>query len=137
MMQDYKYVDPDHLYTDPKTGVLINKLGIDDEQQLAAIEGFETGVRLFELKRKPIKIKTADTLLTIHGYIFQDLYDWAGKVRTVQISKQGNQFLPTDRFTEGFSELNRLLKMRGNNRIAEDGASAFPSSENIGLLNRR
>jgi cell filamentation protein len=109
MKYDYKYDDPDHLYTDPKTGVLLNKLGIDDEQQLSATEGFETGARLFELRRKPIKVKTANTLLVIHGYIFQDLYDWAGKVRTVQISKQGNQFLPTDRFTEGFSFVDGLL----------------------------
>jgi hypothetical protein len=30
MKYDYKYDDPDHLYTDPNTGVLLNKLGIDE-----------------------------------------------------------------------------------------------------------
>ena len=33
-------------------------------------------------------------LKAIHKYIFQDLYEWAGKERTVEIGK-GNLFCPT------------------------------------------
>jgi cell filamentation protein len=106
---EYQYEDYDHIYTDPETGVLRNKYGIIDAQKLQEAEGLETTSRLIELKRKPIKVKSADTLLAIHGYLFQDLYDWAGKVRTVEISKQGNPFHPTDFFETGFSYINNLI----------------------------
>jgi cell filamentation protein len=109
MNYDYKYDDPDYLYTDPGTGVLRNKLGIDDGQLLHATEGFETATRLLELEKKPIKIKSAKTLLDIHGYLFQDLYEWAGKVRTVNISKQGKPFFPVTSFVAGFAYIDGLI----------------------------
>jgi len=106
----YKYKDPDHIYTDQKTHVLLNKLGIDDDYLLTVTESIWCGRRLEELAIKPIKIKSAETILKIHGYIFQDMYEWAGKVRTVQISKEGTQFLPTERFSEGFTYINELIE---------------------------
>jgi len=109
MNYEYKYEDPDNLYTNPDTHVLHNKYDIDEDSLLLATESFWTGRRLEELAIKPIKIKSAETLLKIHEYIFQDMYEWAGKVRTVQISKAGTQFLPTDRFSEGFSYIDELI----------------------------
>ena len=106
----YKYEDPDHIYTDSKTHVLLNKLNIEDDNLLTATESIMCGRRLEELAIKPIKIKSAETIQNIHGYIFQDIYEWAGKVRTVQISKEGTQFLPTERFPEGFSYINDLIE---------------------------
>jgi cell filamentation protein len=106
---EYQYEDCDYIYTDPETGVLRNKYGITDAQKLQEVEGLETTSRLIELKRKPIKVKSVDTLLVIHRYLFQDLYDWAGKVRTVEISKQGNPFHPTSFFEAGFSYVNDLI----------------------------
>ena len=105
----YEYKDPDYVYTDPATGTLRNKLSISEHGILQDIESFEVGRRLEELENKPLKIKSSYSLLTIHDYLFQDLYDWAGKVRTVQISKEGKPFLPTDRFSEGFSYINDLI----------------------------
>jgi cell filamentation protein len=105
----YKYEDPDHIYTNPDTGILRNKLGIVDDKILQMTESIETGRRLEELEDNPIKIKSADTLLAIHGYLFQDLYEWAGKVRTVNISKQGKPFLPVTSFAEGFIYIDSLL----------------------------
>jgi len=106
----YKYEDPDHIYTDPKTHVLLNKLNIEDDNLLTVTESIWCGRRLEELAINPIKIKSAETLLKIHGYIFQDIYEWAGKVRTVQISKERTQFLPTERFSEGFTYINELIE---------------------------
>ena len=49
-------------------------------------------LRLLELLDKPINGKfDFKHLQAIHAYIFQDVYDWAGKVRTVDIAK-GNMF---------------------------------------------
>ena len=54
-----------------------------------------TLIRLQELQKNPIKGNfDFKHLKDIHEYIFQDLYDWAGKERTVEIGK-GNLFCTT------------------------------------------
>jgi cell filamentation protein len=72
---------------------------------LIFVEGVAFLKRSDELKTKPIKIKNAEALLQIHGYLFQDVYEWTGEARTVEISKQGKQFFPRERFSEALSEL--------------------------------
>jgi cell filamentation protein len=109
MRDKYEYVDPDYSYTDQKTGVLRNLAGITDWEGLIFIEGVAFQNRSNELQEKPIKIKDAGTLLEIHRYLFQDVYKWAGQVRTVEISKQGKQFFPTHRFREAFLYIDSLL----------------------------
>lgn len=109
MKYDYQYEDPDYKYTDPDTGILRNKQNIKEETVLMATESLLVGRRLEELEGKPIMIRSADALIAIHEYIFQDIYDWAGKVRTVQISKQDHQFHPTSFFDEGFRYINELI----------------------------
>ncbi len=89
MTNGYSYIDPDHTYTDPRSGVMRNIAGIDDERLLVAFESLKVSARLEELRAKPLKIKNADSLLAIHKQLFQDIYDWAGKIRTVEISKGG------------------------------------------------
>lgn len=37
-----------------------------------------------------------DHYKAIHRFLFSDLYDWAGEVRTVNISKKGTQFTPAE-----------------------------------------
>ena len=32
----------------------------------------------------------------IHHFLFSDLYDWAGEIRTVNISKKGTKFTPAE-----------------------------------------
>lgn len=110
MKSEYKYLDPDHIYTDPTTGILRNKHGITDAKLLHVTESIETAKRLEELDIKPIRIKSADTLVAIHAYLFQDLYDWAGKVRVVNISKEGKPFLPFSSFGSGFAFINELIE---------------------------
>lgn len=65
--------------------------------------------RLQELYESPIKIKSIDTLFDIHRHLFQDIYIWAGKKRTIEISKGGKQFFPTSHFDQAFSYLNQLI----------------------------
>ena len=83
---------PDTKYCYPDTDVLINKLDIRDLDKLHIFERKLTMLRLLELLDKPINGKfDFKHLQAIHAYIFQDVYDWAGKVRTVDIAK-GNMF---------------------------------------------
>lgn len=84
-MSDDKYCYPD-------SDVLKNKLGLQDEKELLEVEKELTVIRLGELQEKPLKGKfDFKHLKAIHKYIFQDIYDWAGKERTVEIGK-GNLF---------------------------------------------
>ena len=84
----------DSKYCYPNTNVLINKLNIRDSKELFEIEKKLTFIRLQELQYKPIKGKyDFKYLKAIHKYIFQDIYEWAGQERTVEIGK-GNLFCP-------------------------------------------
>jgi cell filamentation protein len=109
-MQDkYEYVDPEYVYTDPKTGVLRNLAGVTDRDILTIVETGATTKRATELQENPLEIKDSSTLLDIHRHLFQDVYAWAGKVRTVEISKNGIPFFPVKRFNSAFSFINGLI----------------------------
>ena len=75
------------------TNCLINKFNIQNEEQLAKIEAGITLAKTAELERNPIRASfDFEHYKQIHKYLFEDLYDWAGKVRTVDISKKGTNF---------------------------------------------
>lgn len=65
--------------------------------------------RLKELYENPIRIKGIDSLFEIHKHLFQDIYVWAGKKRTVEISKGGKQFFPTSHFDNAFRYIDQLV----------------------------
>jgi cell filamentation protein len=74
------------------TDILINKYSIEEQQPLDKLEGMVTGRRMLELMKRPLDGDfDLRHLQQIHRYIFQDLYSWAGEIRTVDISK-GNDF---------------------------------------------
>ncbi|MBE5891125.1 MAG: hypothetical protein E7282_09190 [Lachnospiraceae bacterium] len=86
---------PDSIYCYPNSEVLVNKLGIRDAKILFEAEKELTAIRIRELQETPIRGKFDFVhLQKIHKYIFQDIYTWAGKVRTVEIGK-GNLFCTT------------------------------------------
>ena len=93
MMRDYSYsYQWDREYCYPESNVLINKLNIQDADALHTAEREITSLRLAAAKMQPIKGKfDMKHLQKIHGYVFGDVYQWAGKLRHVDIAK-GNQF---------------------------------------------
>jgi len=106
---NYQYIDPDSTYTDPITGLLRNKSNIDNSQLLVAFESMKCSERLEELAKIPIKIKDSTALLAIHKFLFQDVYEWAGLKRTVEISKEGKPFFPIAYFDKGFTYIDSLI----------------------------
>ncbi len=75
------------------TTCLINKFGITDEHQLAQIEGQITFAKGSELERHPIQGDYDFAhYKAIHKYLFEDIYEWAGEIRRVDISKRGTRF---------------------------------------------
>ena len=103
-MQDSKYCYPN-------SNVLKNKLNIKDEQELFEAEKKLTLIRLQELQKTPVNGNfDYKHLKAIHCYIFQDVYNWAGKLRTVEIGK-GNLFCTTEfLISYGESILNNYYK---------------------------
>ena len=80
-------------YTYPDSGVLINKADIRDQAALDAFEADATSVRLLELHEQPIDGKfDLEHLCAIHRHLFQDVYEWAGETRTIDISKGTSRF---------------------------------------------
>lgn len=81
----------------PGTTVLINKFNIQDEAKLNEVETVLVSARSAELMEHP-KADSFDFAhyKTIHQFLFSDLYDWAGQIRTVDLSKKGTRFCPAE-----------------------------------------
>lgn len=109
MSDSYKYIDPEYIYTDPRTGILRNLENITDENILVFAESGAVAKRVQELYEKPIKVVGISSLLNIHQHLFQDIYAWAGKPRTVNISKNGKPFFKGERFDMAFQYIDRLI----------------------------
>jgi len=80
-------------YLYPGTNVLKNLRGLTDPEPLARFEARGTHRRIAELIDTPVPGRfDLAHLKAIHRYIFQDVYEWAGEFRTVNISKGGHLF---------------------------------------------
>lgn len=95
------------------TTVLINKFDIREERKLNEVEGVLTSARYAEWLNAP-KAETFDFdhYKAIHRFLFSDLYDWAGEVRTVNISKKGTQFAPVEQIESQAALIFERLKTR-------------------------
>lgn len=79
------------------TTCLINKMNIRNEQELAVFEKISTLGNISILEQNPIQGNfDFEHYKAIHRFIFQELYDWAGTIRTVNLSKKGTQFAPAN-----------------------------------------
>lgn len=85
-MADKYGTGQDAQYCYPGSHVLINKLGLTDEAALevAEIKLTQTRIDQYEPDFDDISLPA---LRAIHRHLFQDLCDWAGEFRTIDISK--------------------------------------------------
>jgi cell filamentation protein len=108
-------------YCYPGTTVLINKLGLRDQAQLNAFEAEITLQRAAE----PLPAGGLDYAhyRAIHRHLFQDVFAWAGRVRTVRISKDASMFC----FPENIDGEMRTLfgNLRGLNFLRGLSPGAF------------
>ena len=92
--------------------VITNKLGITNSPTLAREEeriSKKAAARLFEqnlLNNMPSDTWT--TLQDIHKVLFQDIYDFAGELRTVNISKGNFRFVPVMYLSEAVKTIERM-----------------------------
>ena len=92
--------------------LLNNKLGITDAIELAHQEELLTKKRAIELWQNDIlstfEVGTFNGLAAIHHYLFQDIYDFAGKIRTVNIAKGNFRFAPVLYLTEALQSIDTM-----------------------------
>lgn len=95
-------------YFYPNSTVLINKLGITNQEELEQKEAEITFEKIIELYENPVAGNfDAEHLCQIHRYLFDELYEWAGEYRYVDIRKTTG--FTSSQYIDTF--LNEELKM--------------------------
>lgn len=92
--------------------ILNNKLGIKDEIELAKTEEKITKIKAKELfetgKLDSFEVGTFRGLSQIHKYLFEEIYDFAGKIRTENISKNNFRFASAVYLEEALKEIDKM-----------------------------
>ncbi len=82
----------------PGTTVLVNKLGVKEQATLNQAESVAVALRATELLEAAYSAPFSFSFYCgLHKTLFGDIYDWAGELRTVDLSKKGTTFYPASR----------------------------------------
>lgn len=105
----------------PGTSVLINKLNIRTQAQLDENELVLTSAKNLQIELEPMNEEPDFAYLKqLHRIMFGELYDWAGTIRTINMSKLRTAFCPADQIeslaAEIFSRLQGLHYFRDCSR---------------------
>jgi cell filamentation protein len=115
------------------SGVLRNKLGIKDQKALEDTETvlFSDTYEYFLEKSEAGKLKfDVNLIFDIHKYFLDPLYGWAGKIRNVQISKDGVLFAKAEHIESAMKDFNKLLKKQ----LPEKNDSKSAVSEKLAVI---
>ena len=92
--------------------ILENKLNITDQVELNKAEEKISKIKAKKLfdsgKIENIKIGTFAGLRQIHKYLFEDIYDFAGKLRTVNIAKGNFRFAPVMYLAQSLKQIDKM-----------------------------
>ena len=91
---------------------LQNKLGITDSFELAQAEERRSKTRALELFEKGLldtfEAGTFQGLAQIHKYLFDEIYDFAGQLRAVNIAKGNFRFVPVLYLAAALENIGRM-----------------------------
>ena len=97
----------------PGASVLVNKLGIRDQKQLDENETLIVSVKTLQIELQPLTTEPDFAYYKgLHRALFEELYDWAGQVRTINMSKLRTAFCPASEIEATASEMFARLKAR-------------------------
>jgi cell filamentation protein len=123
--------DP-YVYPDAPN-VLKNKFGIKKPDRLDRIERRYVVQRIEEgVPRGDFNL---DHLRAIHKHLFQDIYEWAGQTRSVEIAKGGDQFHLVAYIEIGMADIHKRLKKHKFLAGLSDDEFAREAAKIIGDLN--
>lgn len=121
-------------YCYPGTNVLINKFDFKDQQTLDRAERYHTAYRAMELRFHPTSPTFGlDHLKQLHNHLFQDVYPFAGQIRTTNIGKSNFWFCDTTMIPrladQVFSELKTDKYLKGLSKEAYAEKAAYYYTE--------
>lgn len=112
-------------YSYPGLDVLLNKANIQDDGKLSQFEFRKSAERALELSESPIKGHyDLDHLKAIHKHLFQDVYEWAGEIRNVDISKGKSHFAPRTHI-ESYANSSVFKDLANDNHLRGMGKEQF------------
>jgi cell filamentation protein len=120
-------------YCYPGTIVLINRLGTRDQATLDAFEAEMTSDRSSE--RLPAGRLSYTHYRAIHRHLFQDVYPWAGKIRTVRMTKDGSAFCYPEHIDREMRRLFAAFTKAGHFRSLSPAAFAGKAAHFLAELN--
>ena len=129
-------------YFVPGTDVLRNRLGITD---YTALESFERTVsrrreqQLRDQSPSPIRQTFGPRhVRAVHRHLFQDVYDWAGELRTVPLAKDSTEFFPPKLIVPALKQTGAWLRKETQLLRADipDDAFVEQAAELMHRLNR-
>lgn len=101
---EYDYDKHDDHYCYPKSNVLINKFDIRNKEDLNTVERQITALKIAKLEESPVNGNfDLKHLKSIHGFIFGDLYTWAGEIRTGEFLIKGDSIFCRAMFIESMA----------------------------------
>ncbi|CAM4350307.1 Fic/DOC family protein [Pseudoalteromonas ostreae] len=116
-----KYGVSNDSYCYPNSDILKNKLNITKATDLGEAELAFTATRYKEYSSKITTIKdfSLNHLKHLHWQLFQDIYDWAGQIRVVDIAKGDTRFCTCSRIeAESQKQFTRIQALE--NIISQD-----------------
>jgi cell filamentation protein len=113
-------VDP---YCYPGTTTLKNIPGLRDQSALDAYEAAMTAQRADE--PLPHGRFSVSHYQAFHHHLFQDIYPWAGRFRTIRLAKSGSMFCYPENITREMREL--FVKLRAKQHFRGLAREAFAS----------
>lgn len=123
----------DDPYVYPGTSVLKNQFNIRDAAALDETERELVAERLTQ--NIPTGNFDLEHLKSIHRHLFQDIYSWAGEIRTVEINKDGHQFQFRHYIETGMADVHRRIVAERNFQGSESSDFAHKAAGIIGDIN--
>jgi cell filamentation protein len=120
-------------YVYPGTSILRNRLGVTNQDDLERIERELVAQRITE--GTPLGGFDLAHLQAIHRHLLQDVYDWAGQIRTVEIAKGGKPFIHHRFIRTGMADVHQRIERAGFLKNLTQAEFARIGSEIIGDVN--
>lgn len=126
-----KYGVSQDSYCYKNSDVLVNKLNIKNHDSLAEAELAFTAIRYSEYSSKITSINkfNLSRLQALHFQLFQDVYNWAGDIRVVDIAKGETRFCTCTRIDaeaqKQFSRIPLLLNINSKEQLIIELADIF------------
>lgn len=94
-------------YLYPGTNVHINIANIQDKQKLKEYTAKQFALSMLNLQKQNFEITSSKDLLTLHKILFKNVFEWAGKIRIMNVTR--SEFILGDNTVE-YADYSMILR---------------------------